>query len=253
MAIPLPPPDLRFRVAGTDNAEWFEQCGAMTLSSFESALGRIGCRLEDFDSILDFGAGCGRVTRHLCKRLPAAELAACDPDRPAITWMQQALSMVDARVSDPLPPLPFDDHVFDLVISFSVFTHLDEGYQDAWLTELRRVAKPGSLLLLTVHGDWNWQDCLSKLPGLKSMEAEFLKQGFCYTKEDGWAQYFPDYYHTAFHHPDYIRRHWSQWFEVIDVLPQGAQPPQDLVVLRRRCESLQGVDDRFCNINCQAA
>ena len=39
------------------------------------------------------------------------------------------------RVNPWLPPLPFADGAFDLVIVISVFTHLPRDSQDAWLAE----------------------------------------------------------------------------------------------------------------------
>ena len=57
-----------------------------------------------------------------------------------------------AIASDGLPPLPFDDARFDLVLGYSVFTHLNVQYQDAWLGELRRLVRPGGILLLSISG-----------------------------------------------------------------------------------------------------
>ena len=37
-----------------------------------------------------------------------------------------------------MPPLPLPSEQFDLIIVFSAFTHINESYQDAWLTELPR-------------------------------------------------------------------------------------------------------------------
>src|SRR5262249_54952545 len=225
--VPMPPADLRFRVAGTDQAEWFDKCGGMTLASFERALTSLGKTLGDFRHILDFGAGCGPLIRHLVKRVPVqTKISAPDIDKPAIAWLGQAFPRVDARVNEGLPPLPFETHSFDLVLCFSVFTHLNEEYQDAWLKELRRVTRPDGLLLVTVMGQWNWNDALAKLAGLENQEAEFLENGFCYTTRDGWSEHFPDYYHTAFHQPAYVRRHWAKWFEVLEVRPEGADPHQ---------------------------
>jgi hypothetical protein len=44
---------------------------------------------------------------------------------------------------------------------------------------------------------------------------------------------FPDYYHTSWHKPRYVRRHWSRWFEVVR-LEEGTDPgSHDFIVLRR--------------------
>ena len=48
--------------------------------------------------------------------------------------------------------MDFPDAYFDLIFNHSVFTHLDENYQDAWLAELERVTKPGGVLVLSVSG-----------------------------------------------------------------------------------------------------
>jgi len=235
MSLPLPPPALRNRVAGTEDAAWFEECGEMTLASFERALGGIGRSLDDFQSIFDFGAGCGRLTRRLLQRARQARVAASDIDAPAIAWMREYLPEVDARVNEGLPPLTFADASFDLVTAFSVFTHLDEKYQDSWLTELHRVTMQGAILLLTVHGEWNWNDHVEKLPDLPQYRAELDQRGFLFYTGEGWDKLdFPDFYHTSFHRPEYIQRHWPRWFDVLAVLPSGAQPPQDLVVCRHR-------------------
>ncbi len=43
------------------------------------------------------------------------------------------------------------DAEFNAVIGVSVFTHLPNRLQDIWLTELKRVTKPGGVLILSVH------------------------------------------------------------------------------------------------------
>jgi SAM-dependent methyltransferase len=230
----LPPPELRFRVAGTDDPVWFEESGRLGADDYEDALATLGQRLADFSAIFEFGAGCGRITRWLVKRAPGARIAASDIDAAAITWMREYMPGVDARLNDALPPLPFEADLFDLVLAFSVFTHLDESYQEAWLAELRRVTRPGAVLLLTVHGARNWDDAARHSPQLAAREAELDDTGMVFFTEDGWERYFPSYYHTSFHRPWYIHERWSRWFEVVDVLEANAQRLQDLVVLRRR-------------------
>jgi len=235
---PLPPADLQFRVIGVNDAEAFDRGGRQSAEDFARALDRHGCRLADFNSILDFGCGCGRLLRHLAGTVPDGKLSGSDIDAEAVRWLQRHYPLVDARVNGPLPPLAFAPGRFDLVLGYSVFTHLDEAYQDAWLAELQRVTAPGGWLLLTVHGNWHWHNTAAGVvPGLaashQALGAQLQQTGFVYWRHDGWEKFFPDYYHTAWHTPEYIRQHWSRWFTVVEVLEHQAGPAQDMVVVRR--------------------
>jgi SAM-dependent methyltransferase len=231
--VPLPPADLRFRVAGTDSPKWFLDVGRTTILDFEAALALLGRRLQDFQDIYDFGCGCGRVTRWLPDRAPEARLHASDIDTAAIAWLRQHMPNVNSQVNGGRPPLPFDDGAFDLVLGYSVFTHFDEDYQDAWLAELRRVTRPGAVLLLTVHGLFNWGYTLADHPELSAARDELRRRGTYLWRTEYWSQSFPDYYQTSWHLPWYIRRHWCRWFAVLDVLETHARPTQDMVVLCR--------------------
>lgn len=95
--------------------------------------------------ILDFGCGCGRMTRHL----PGA--SGCDINPDLVTWCQNNLPRVTSRLNGKRPPLPYTDRTFDLVYSLSIFSHLPEHLSDVWLQDLWRVLKPGGLLILTTH------------------------------------------------------------------------------------------------------
>ena len=234
MQIPLPTPGSMFRVAGSTDPVWFESSGQMTVADFSAALARLGRRFEDFSDIYDFGCGCGRVMRWLRRDLKDSRIYGSDIDEESVSWIQKHIPGVDVRLSGYLPPLSFDDAFFDLVLGYSVFSHLDEDYQDGWLAELRRVTRPGAVLLLTVHGPHNWRYTKASvaLPDLNQLEAQ-LERGFLHWRGDGWENHFPDYYHTSWHLPEYVRDRWSRWFDVLDVLEGQARPTQDMVVLRR--------------------
>lgn len=236
--LPLPPAELRYRVGGSDTAEGFEAGGHLHAQAFRRALESIGHTYGDFSQIYDFGCGCGRIMRHLLPQAPGARFYGSDIDEEAIAWLQTHLPAVDARVNDWLPPLPHPSETFDLVIGFSVFTHLDEEYQDAWLRELWRVTKPGATLLLTVNGSmsWRWhrEGPLVGVADLAELESALHRDGYLFWRDDGWARHFPDYYHTSFHLPSYLRRRWTCGFDVHDIQEGAAPPLQDIVLLTRK-------------------
>lgn len=235
-ALPLPPPELMFRVSGGRDAKVFLNSGRETVADFAAALASVGKSFSDYEHVLDFGCGCGRVLRWLLAD-GLTGISGSDYDAPAVAWVRENLPGVDARVNGGLPPLEFPDSAFDLIFSFSVFSHFDEDYQDAWLEELWRVAKPGATILLTTHGDFNWsytkEHIFNALPNLEELDARYREKGFLYFTEDGWEHHFPDFYHTAWHSEAYIRERWGRWFEVVEVRSGQARPTQDLVVMRK--------------------
>lgn len=104
--------------------------------------------------MLDWGCGCGRVTAHFLADGRASKVDGVDIDGEATTWCAQAFPGGRFQQTGPYPPLPFPDSQFDLVIAYSVFTHLERDVQKTWLGEMRRVLSPGGLLLATVHGEF---------------------------------------------------------------------------------------------------
>ena len=106
------------------------------------------------------------------------------------------------RVNPWLPPLPFADGAFDLVIVISVFTHLPRDSQDAWLAELERVTGPGTVVIATVHGDSHWRQTwdvgFATAPRRVRLRSKLLAlerrlRGFTHWRGDGWERIFRDY------------------------------------------------------------
>jgi SAM-dependent methyltransferase len=227
-----------FRVSGGKKSDVFLGSGRETRDDFAAALEAHGRSFADFQHVLDFGCGCGRVLRWLRQEIAAERLSGSDIDKPAIQWLRWNMPGIDVRTNGGLPPLSFAASTFDLVLGYSVFSHLDEEYQNAWLAELQRVTKPGAFLLLTVQGPYNWQytkrHILNRAEDLPLLDRQFEEAGFLYWKNDGWGSHFPEYYHSAWHAPSYVRRSWSRWFDVLDIRDAGARPTQDLIVLRKR-------------------
>ncbi|MCQ3928909.1 MAG: hypothetical protein DPW16_00495 [Chloroflexi bacterium] len=233
---PMPPPHLRYRVAGDYDVKRFNRTGKESRRDFEAALQSIGKAYTDFHSILDFGVGCGRIMRWMKDRSRTAKLYGTDIDELAINWSKKHIRYAQYEVNQGLPPLNYADEQFDLVYAHSVFSHLDEKYQDAWLGELKRVTKPGAVLLLTIHGDFAWQSFYNSAPDLPAMIHHVMayeENGFCFASDDEWTGVFPDFYHSMFHQKSYIMKHWGQFFTVRNYLLRGMLSYQDIVVLQK--------------------
>ncbi|HWF26677.1 MAG TPA: class I SAM-dependent methyltransferase, partial [Solirubrobacteraceae bacterium] len=116
------------------------------------SLERIGSPLAPDSHGLDFSCSSGRVVRPLAAALPDVHWHGCDPNAGAIGWAGEHILEVDFFVSETSPPLPFDDGSLDLVFAISVWSHYSEVAALRWLTEMRRVIRPGGHLMLTTHG-----------------------------------------------------------------------------------------------------
>jgi SAM-dependent methyltransferase len=241
-ADPIPPVALRARV-GSPGIEAFIRNGSVYEELLPETLRDAGHPLPGFKSVLDFGAGCGRVLVPLWRRF-GAETAfhGCDIDAGAIAWLREHHPALPVEVNDFHPPLPYADDSFDLVYSVSVFSHLDEPGQFAWLAELGRVLRPGGLCLLTVHGESAYRRFASgeAVGAIRSaadrIGAESLaERGFVY-EEAEWSRWnalrFIDDgggWGLAFHSDEYLRRHWGERFPSLEIVRGRAA--QDMVLL----------------------
>lgn len=224
----LPPPrHLQIRVAGVYAPDFLDS-GVGIVGDLEKLVQVGGMELRSLHRILDFGCGCGRVLRPLRRHVTDnTSLFGTDIDDEAIAWCRENYSTVaDFRVNGSLPPTPYEDGFFDFVYSISILTHLPEEMQFAWLHELRRIVRPGGLLMLSVHGPSHF-DHIPK-PQRESMS----RKGFAYV-DTGGTDGLPSFYQTAFHREDYIRSAWSPYVDVLDVRPLAVAGYQDAVVCRR--------------------
>jgi SAM-dependent methyltransferase len=224
----VPPRHLRFRVHGADDVKSFASVGeALARGLLEIADGRMA--LTPNNRILDFGCGCGRVISSLSK-LTGAQIFGTDIDAEAIEWCNKSLSSVGKfSVNDKLPPLPFDDNTFDLVYSISIFTHLPEYMQFAWLGEINRVLKPSGYAILTTHGSSLFPSHLLSA----EITSEFNEKGFYYHVGAG-TDGLPDFYQTTFHSEAYILRNWTALVDVKTVLQRSAGDHQDSIICQKR-------------------
>lgn len=164
--LPVPPPRLRVLVARRSTVTAFLDSGAMEAQAIRELVARHGSPIDGMGSILDFGCGCGRIARHWAG-LGEGRVSGCDSNRDLVLWCQHNLPFMDGRVNAAVPPFPFDRR-FDLIYAVSLFTHLSESAQEAWVDECRRALAPGGILLFTTLGN-RYVDRLSE-PERRSFE-----------------------------------------------------------------------------------
>lgn len=153
--LPLPPPKERMGYSA-DNQEYLE----WGRYDRDLIFSRIAERMEIKHGmkILDFGCSSGRVLRHFEEQHQKLgwDLYGVDIQARPIEWMRQNLpNHFKIYTGNTLPHLPFEDNTFDAIYGFSVFTHIKYQW-DAWILELRRVLKPGGVLLQTIHSEHAW-------------------------------------------------------------------------------------------------
>jgi SAM-dependent methyltransferase len=216
--LPLPPRRLMVRVAMTADADWFLRTGR---AGYDAIAAHVD--LAQTGTVLDFGCGCGRVTRYF--RDFDGEIAGSDLSHDAIEWCRDNLAFGSFVTNGIAPPLVYDDESFDLVYALSVFTHLTDDLQLAWRDELRRVLRPGGQLLITTHGT-------SYLARLDPQEREQFDRGELVVR---WGEVAGSNLCSAYHPERYLRDTFAQGFAFVELEPEGARgnPTQDLVLLQK--------------------
>ena len=197
--------------------------------------------------VLDFGCGCGRMTRYLSMD-ENIEAYGSDVNNDLVVWCQENLKGVTTVKNDTKPPLPFEDHFFDCIYTLSIFSHLDELSSTEWIIELSRLLRPGGLLALTTHGypalniirdsslhqsmfrvtkEWA-NESLSDLKDLKFMHLPYDKEILVQANAG-------ESYGNTFVHPEKVSELCaSSSFELVQHLEGGLRGWQDIYLIRKK-------------------
>jgi SAM-dependent methyltransferase len=222
----LPPARLRHCVGPNSSRSEFLHVGALCASDLTKVYVQLGRRQEDDRRWLDFGSGCGRVARHLVGPAATAsagpgaiEYTGVDVDRRQIAWAARHLPG-RFEVIPAAPPTALAAGSFDVIFTISVFTHLDEAMQEAWLAELARLLRPGGLLLATTHTP----EIARTSPGVTAAElARLDERGFLFRPSVG-----PFNEQSAFHSESYLLANWSRQIQPRGFFPFALGSFQDI-------------------------
>jgi len=178
-------------------------------------------------SILDWGCGPARITRPIKKIYPTAIVSGSDTNVTTITWNKAHIKEIDFIVQNHQPPLPFINQQFDLIIGFSVLTHIPAAAQHKWLLELHRTLKPGGIVWITTHGNHFIQQLSVE------RKQEIREQGIYSTN-------YPASGHrmmTTYHQPEKFKQLLEDKFELLEHFDGATYTDkagkQDLWIIRR--------------------
>ena len=156
--IPMPPIKLRTIVGPTDPVFYDNPGGDFIYPSVPPHL---------YESVFDFGCGCGRVARQLMlQRESPRRYLGIDANREMVEWCQHNLTPLNpafhfehhdvfsktcAPENSPNRTLPIcaPDGAFSLIIAHSIFTHLLQDQTEFYLRELRRLLRPDGMIRST--------------------------------------------------------------------------------------------------------
>jgi SAM-dependent methyltransferase len=211
--LPIPPVTLRERVgclpADQDSIESYLSFGAACSQVFIRNLPE-GWEWSG-KRVLDFGVGAGRTLRHFREFADEAEFFGCDIDADSVQWGRLNLAPEFIFVlNTEAPPTSFADDSFDLIYCFSVFSHLSIRWAE-WLIELKRILKPGGILLATFMGSGMSERITGESWDEGRVGMSTFKVG------QGWDHGGP----MVVLSPWWIHEHWGRCLEVVKIIPRN--------------------------------
>lgn len=224
----IPPASLRLRVHGNLDAESFRHVGRMIAQNVRDLSIKAGRDIYSCERILDFGCGSGRVITGFEDSPGTCVFHGSDIDSELIDWCNKNIPDAKWNTNAHNPPLPYESNYFDMMFSISLFNHLDEESELAWLAELKRVADHGAILILSINSQKNAPE-----PARRQVESN----GFVFLSgETGRrkADDIPYFYHRSFHTKEYIMDKWSEYFKILDYVELGINNDQDVVIMQKR-------------------
>jgi len=221
---PIPPAKLIVLVTGSADASWYTEGGKLAAESISRTLDDAGVSIARFQSVFDFGCGCGRVIRHW-RPVTAATLHGADQNHDLVAWCRRNLPFAEFQSNTLEPRLDYADQMFEFAYALSVLTHMPEDLQQPWMSELWRVLRPGGYLLITTQGD----EFLQKLTETERISYRAGRIVVRYGQAAGSNL-------CSVYHPEtYVRERLQGRFSMVLSRPRGAagNGNQDIYLLRK--------------------
>lgn len=202
----------------------------MAYKLFKEAYERHGGPIAECRNILDFGCGWGRIIRFFLKDVAPSKLLGVDPVDEMINLCGQQNKWCNFEAISTRPPTRFPNDTFDLIYSFSVFSHLSEEMHQNWLAELSRILAPGGILIATtrsrefIEADAHFADKRQSL-------SEYDTGRYCFSQivfEGEWS-----YWGEASIPRNYVLSNWTRWLTFLDYIDDRNRCSQNAIVMSK--------------------
>ena len=225
--LPSPSEELMYRVAHARDRQEFQVGGLKTFTDFVDAL-EPHLDLRECRRMLDWGCGVARMTRHFAAIENGPVVEGCDIDPEAIEWAAANVPDVSFAAIEPEPPTSYADASFDLVVGYSVFTHLERNAQRRWLAEIARLLSPGGVFAATVSGELSGY-VRREVP--VPLPPEGISDSTLDRTLDGVAP--AGYYRATHQNRAYTERVFGEQLDVVAYLEGRMAIVHDLVIMRK--------------------
>ena len=106
-------------------------------------------------AVLDFGTGIGNSLPHLARLFPGAEITGVDVSQRSLQVAAHRFPGLARLTPYDGGTIPLGEGSFDLIFSACVFHHIDPGEHGAIFADLRRLLRPGGMMVVFEHNPVN--------------------------------------------------------------------------------------------------
>ncbi len=242
----FPPEDVQCRFTGAAGDDTMREAFAF-YTIVKDALKRYGQgRLE---AALEFGCGWGRIIRLFTRDVAPESLWGIDCMSAAIDLCRRTNRLARFELTPVFPPTNVPSDTFDLVYAYSVFSHLSEAAHWAWLEELRRVLKPGGLLIVTTrarefilmcaalrdaeaHASWAAGTAVSFRDTAAAL-ARYDRGEFLFEPTGGGDVLDASFFGEACIPQRYVTAQWPRLLDVVEYIDDRSRCIQNVIVARK--------------------
>jgi len=214
---------------------------------------------------LDFACGYGRMTRFFMKDIFPGNLYGSDVSNEYISLCKTTFCIkckkfkkkcggIDVlfNINNPFPPLKYENETFDVILAYSLFSHLSEDAHFAWLREFMRILKPNGLIFLTIRQQnfltdlkqratadniSDYEKMIIEKFGTNAIQEQFNLGKYIYSPYVGAFGSMIDFYGDTIIPNQYIYNEWVKLFDIVEHYDDMSRLPQAFICIKPKKES----------------